>query len=192
MAMSVFALVASATPGPVNIVGALCGARFGPARALPFVTGATLCFTALLLVFGAGVQIGAAWMSALTKPMTLAGGGYLLWLAWRLARAGEPVRGEAAASVPGFWSGFVIQGLNPKAWIAAVSALTTFVLPLPDPGKALVVFAALFTGICWLSLAAWACGGAGIGLRSFAGFNRAMAALLVASVAWMLWSVASA
>lgn len=121
--------------------------------------------------------------------MTLAGSGYLLWLSWRLARAGDPVAGEATQKVPGFWSGMVIQGLNPKAWVAVLSALTTFVLPLPEPGSALGTFAVLFACVCWLSLALWAYGGARIGKRSF---NRIMAALLVVSVLWMLWSVASA
>lgn len=188
IAMFVFALVASATPGPVNIVASMCGARFGPVRAIPFISGATLCFTALLLTFGAGMRMGTQWISALTIPMLLAGSAYLLWLAWQLLRAGDPDDGDELARPPGFWSGVSVQGLNPKAWIAAPSALTTFVLPLPEPDLALIAFAALFTIVCWLCLAAWAWGGAWIGQRSFKSFNRAMAALLFLSVLWMLWS----
>ena len=42
LAMSAFALAASATPGPINIIGAMTGARYGASRALAFVTGATV------------------------------------------------------------------------------------------------------------------------------------------------------
>lgn len=98
IAMFVFALAASATPGPVNIVGSMCGARFGPARAIPFISGATLCFTALLLMFGVGMRVGTHWISAMTIPMVLAGSAYLLWLAWQLLRAGDPAGGRPSIS----------------------------------------------------------------------------------------------
>ncbi|MFE3838753.1 phage head-tail joining protein [Pseudogemmobacter sonorensis] len=56
LAMSGFALAASATPGPVNIIGAMTGARYGAARALAFVTGATASFLVLFLAFGTGTR----------------------------------------------------------------------------------------------------------------------------------------
>lgn len=49
--MAGFALAASATPGPVNIIGAMTSARYGTAQALAFVTGATASFLVLFLAF---------------------------------------------------------------------------------------------------------------------------------------------
>ena len=184
--MAVFALASSATTGPVNIIGAMTGARFGTRRALPFVSGATFCFLMLFLGFGAGMLAGTAWILALSRPMTLIGGAYLLWLAWGLLRDGGGRAGPALAQPPGFWAGAMVQGLNPKAWLAVLSSLSTFVLPLSDPARGLMVFAILFTAICWGCLALWAWGGAGIGQRWLKGFNQVMAALLALSVVWML------
>ncbi|WP_449045163.1 LysE family translocator [Paracoccus versutus] len=188
LAMASFALAASATPGPVNIIGAMTGARFGPRRALAFVSGATAGFLVLLLGFGAGLLAGTTWILALSRPMTLAGAAYLLWLAWRLLRDDGRVawRGPAGQAAPGFWSGALVQGLNPKAWLAALSSLSTFVMPLADPAAGLVVFAALFGAICWASLAAWAWGGARFGQGRLRAFNRGMALILALSVGWML------
>lgn len=45
LAMSGFAAAASATLGPVNIIGAMTGARYGMGQALIFVTGATSSFS---------------------------------------------------------------------------------------------------------------------------------------------------
>ena len=186
IAMSGFALAASATPGPVNIIGAMTGARHGPLQALPFVTGASASFLALFLIAGTGMAAGTGWLLALTRPMTLAGSAYLRWMAWGLARKDGRVDGPIREGRPGFWSGAVVQGLNPKAWLAVFSSLSAFVLPLEDPAAGLAVFAGLYGLICWLSLALWAWGGSKVRPPQLRLFNRAMALALSLSVAWML------
>lgn len=186
LAMCGFALASSATPGPVNIIGAMTGARHGAFRALRFVGGATASFLALLVIVGSGMMIGTEWVLALARPMTLAGSAYLLWMAWGLLRGGGGNPADSAPGIPGFWSGVVVQGLNPKAWLAVFSSLSTFVLPLEDRTTGMAVFTILFGAICWLSLAAWAWGGARIGQSQMRLFNRVMALILAVSVAWML------
>ena len=186
LAMSAFALAASATPGPINIIGAMTGARYGASRALAFVTGATVTFLVLFLACGTGMLAGAGWILVLARPMTLIGSTYLLWLAWELARDEGTVQPQDLNSAPGFWSGAVVQGLNPKAWVAAFSSLSAFVLPLADRVTGLIVFAALFGTIGWLSLALWAWGGARIGRTRTRLFSRLMALVLALSIAWML------
>lgn len=186
LAMGLFAITTSASPGPVNIVCAMTGARHGVARALPFVTGATLCFVAQLVGLGTGTIAGVGWVERVSAPLSWLGAAYLLWLAWRLAGAPAPAMESDAAGRPSFWDGVVIQGLNPKAWLVVVSALATFVLPLDNRAGGLALFAGLYLAICWLSLAGWVVMGAQIPPAYGRLFNRAMALLLVASVLWML------
>lgn len=57
--MAAFALAASATLGPVNIIGAMTGAHHGALRALPFVRGTTTGFLAVFILCGA-VMLAAA------------------------------------------------------------------------------------------------------------------------------------
>lgn len=190
LAMAGFALASSATPGPINIIGAMTGARHGALRALPFVSGATTSFLALFLFFGAGMLVGTDWILALARPMTLIGSVYLLWMAWKLLRDDGRISGGSSPQAPGFWSGAMVQGLNPKAWLAAFSSLSTFVLPLQDRMAGMVIFAVLFGAICWFSLAAWAWGGARIGQNQMRAFNRIMALILALSVVWMLGQAA--
>ena len=54
--MAAFALAASISPGPVNLVALSAGARYGLRASLRHVTGATLGFTLLLLAVGLGLQ----------------------------------------------------------------------------------------------------------------------------------------
>ncbi|MCF6143373.1 MULTISPECIES: hypothetical protein [Pseudoalteromonas] len=52
ISMALFALAASITPGPVNLLSLSCSARFGARSGLLFVTGATLGFIVLFLFIG--------------------------------------------------------------------------------------------------------------------------------------------
>lgn len=190
IAMCGFAFASSATPGPVNIICAMTGARHGAFQALRFVSGATASFLVLLVIFGSGMSAGTDWILALAWPMTLAGSAYLLWMAWGLLQGSGKIPADSDPKIPGFWSGVVVQGLNPKAWLAVFSSLSTFVLPLQDRTTGLAVFTILFGIICWLSLAAWALGGSRIGHSQMRAFNRIMALILALSVAWMLMQAA--
>lgn len=185
LAMSGFAFAASATPGPVNIIGAMTGARYGMGQALVFVTGATASFLLILVAFGTGMLDGVGWIMTLEFPMIVIGSAYLVWMAVGLAFDDGVTDRPDFLHVPGFWSGALVQGLNPKAWLAVVSSLSAFVLPLADRATGLAVFAALFGLICWMSLALWAWGGSRITPDRMRLFNRAMALALVVSVAWM-------
>ena len=62
LAMAVFSFVMSISPGPVNIITLSIGANSGFRSALPFVSGATVGFTLLLLLIGIG--LGESVMSA--------------------------------------------------------------------------------------------------------------------------------
>lgn len=187
LAMASFALAGSATPGPVNIIGAMTGTRYGTMRALPFVTGATVSFLTLLMICGTGLLVRAGPILTVARPMTLLGSAYLLWMAWGLARSDGAIGTADGRSVPGFWSGMMVQGLNPKAWLVVLSALSTFILPLGDPRGGLTAFVILSGLICWPSLALWAWGGARIPQGWMRLFNRAMALALLISVGWILW-----
>lgn len=54
--MSAFALVASVSPGPVNLVCLSSGTRYPVSQGLVFVTGATLGFIALFIAIGLGLH----------------------------------------------------------------------------------------------------------------------------------------
>lgn len=53
--MSAFALAASISPGPVNLVCLSSGTRYPLSQGLIFVTGATLGFIALFMTIGLGL-----------------------------------------------------------------------------------------------------------------------------------------
>ncbi|MFJ7142685.1 MAG: LysE family translocator [Pseudomonas protegens] len=188
--MAAFALAASITPGPVNIVALGSGARFGFRASLRHVGGATLGFVLLLVLIGLGLHELLRQWPLLTQGIRLFGVAFLLYMAWKLARDDGRLDADAAARAPSAWYGALMQWLNPKAWLACVAGMGAFAA---DGDVGLVwLFAGLYLLICYLSIACWAY--AGSCLRHYLSnpaqmrlFNRSMAALLAASAAY-LWA----
>ncbi|WP_144957642.1 LysE family translocator [Pseudomonas oryzihabitans] len=189
LSMAAFALVASLSPGPVNLVGFNTGLTHGWRPALWHVAGATLGFVVLLLGVGLGLhEVLAAW-PALLWILRVAGALFLLYLAWKLTRASGDLGSGAVAACPGFRDGALLQWLNLKAWLAAAAGVALFVGE--DRGR-LALFAGLYLVICFASLACWAVAGQWLRGRALTPgrlrlLNRALAALLVLCAASLLW-----
>jgi len=189
LSMAAFALVASLSPGPVNLVGFNTGLTHGWRAALWHVAGATLGFVVLLLAVGLGLHEVLATWPALLWILRVAGALFLLYLAGKLARASGDLGSGALTACPGFRDGALLQWLNPKAWLAAAAGVALFVGE--DRGR-LALFAGLYLVICFASLACWAVAGQWLRSRALTPgrlrlLNRVLAALLVLCAASLLW-----
>lgn len=190
LAFALFAVVSSITPGPNNLMLLASGVNFGFRATVPHILGIGAGFAALLLAVGGGLAaLFVRWPWAHTA-LQWVGAAYLLWLAWRLARAGAPTEGPAVTAEPlGFWGAAAFQWVNPKAWIMGITAFTTYV-QTPSAGT-VVTMAALFALLNLPCLSVWALLGSrlrgwmAVGRRQRV-FNGLMGALLVLSLWPML------
>ena len=191
VSMAAFALAASISPGPVNVVALGAGARFGLRASLRHVGGATIGFTLLLLLCGLGLQTALAqWPAALG---VIRGGGvaFLLWMAWRLAGDEGRLATDEPVRAPSFRVGAVMQWLNPKAWLAASMGMGAY--GIAGGVGQIMLFTALYLVICLGSIACWAYAGSRlqgwlVSPRRLRGFNRAMALLLLLSAVYLVRS----
>lgn len=187
--MSAFALAASISPGPVNLVCLSSGTRHPLSQGLVFVTGATLGFVVLFVAVGLGFYSLLTMVPGLNQALRWAGVAFLLYLSWRLFRDdGRLPEGEAQRA-PGFLTGVLMQWLNPKAWLASASGIGAYTNG-SDLDQVLL-FAALYLPICWLSLGSWVYAGAF--LRRYVhrpavlvAANRTLAMLLAGSCIYLL------
>ncbi len=187
--MSAFALAASISPGPVNLVCLSSGTRHPLSRGLVFVTGATLGFIALFIAVGLGLYSLLAMLPGMHDALRWAGVAFLLYLSVRLARDDGRLPEGDAQRAPGFLTGALMQWLNPKAWLASASGIGAYTSG-HDLAQVLL-FAALYLPICWLSLGSWVYAGAF--LRRYVHrpavlvtVNRILAVLLAASCVYLL------
>lgn len=191
VALALFALAGSFTPGPNNAIATATGANHGFRAAIPHIVGVPVGFATMLLAAAGGVA-ALILASPLASGMLRAlGVTYLLWLAWGLARAAD--LGSAAGGpfrLPlTFVQSALFQYVNPKAWMLALATAGTWFVG--DRALARGALAALIFGAAALaSLVVWTWLGAalrrwlaqGTRLRRF---NAAMGALLAGTALWM-------
>lgn len=208
LAMGIFTLVGAITPGPVNVLALRHGAARSRRACAFYVLGASASYAAVVWAMGQSAQ----WlMQALPRLSTAAEwlcAAYLLWLAWRLARApaeaaeaasGDAFPGEsrqhrespASRTLQLLLQGAAVQTLNPKAWLVALAGVGLFVLPQADAALALLQFCAMSLLACLVGVGSWALLGQALSSqlttpRRQRLFHRLLALLLVASVAAML------
>lgn len=194
--MVLFALAGAISPGPVNVIASSLGARQGFWRALPHVAGASIGYCAVILLMGSGMNILLQTWPALVAATYYAGAMYLLYLAARIALTPATTPDAHDVAPDRHWrhnalQGLLAQTLNPKAWLVALSGVGLFVPPNPNHSTRLWLFCAISGVVCFLSVACWAALGTLIRgwlqqPRHQRSFNRALAALLVLTVAQML------
>ncbi|MDO6409753.1 MAG: LysE family translocator [Pantoea sp.] len=181
-----YVTVMSITPGPNNLLLATSGVNFGFKRTLPMVFGIMLGCAMQVVLAGVALEVLLHWMSAIRLPLTLVGCGYLLWLSWKIFRAGAP---EARDSVQPMTilSGALFQAVNPKAWLMASNVALMYANS--NGVAAIVVGFALLNLPCILIWAAL-----GDRLRNHLqiawkrqAFNSLMALSLVVTTGWMLY-----
>ena len=191
LALAGFAFVASITPGPNNIMLMTSGVNFGFLRTLPHMTGVAVGFDTMLLLVGFGIGQAIEARPVLGLALKVASVVYLLWLAYKIARAG-PVGGGGEEGRPmTFLQAAAFQWVNPKAWAMALTASAAYV-PADGYPIGLILMVLVFGMVNLPCIACWT--GFGVTLRQMLRdpvrvrvFNVAMAALLVAS----LWPIAT-
>ena len=191
IAMGIFALVGSITPGPVNILAIRHGANARPSIAVSYVLGTSLSYTLVVWLMGQGGE--QLLNNALAmQGIKWAGAGYLVYLAWCIATAPlTEFQGSSAShqysALRAFLDGCITQSLNPKAWMVALSGVGLFVLPQVDVQTALWLFCSLSLMACSFGVGCWAVAGRSL-TRWLAiperqkHFNQAMGVLLACSI----------
>ena len=124
IALALFAIVGSFSPGPNNTIATVTAANFGLRAALPHVFGVPLGFASMLVLAALGVAAALLAVPALATVIKVLGVAYLLWLAWHLARAGDtlPEKVGGPFRLPlSFTQSALFQYFNPKAWMLAAA-----------------------------------------------------------------------
>jgi threonine/homoserine/homoserine lactone efflux protein len=125
LALVGFAFVSSVTPGPNNLLLWASGAEFGVRRTVRHVVGTAIGIGLMAVSVAAGLGAVIATVPEVATAMKLAGSVYLLYLAYRIAGA-KALQRNAVARPMGLLQAAAFQVINPKAWIFALGAITTF------------------------------------------------------------------
>ena len=190
-ALLLLATAMSFSPGPNTTLSTALAANRGLPAALHVVLAVPVGWSLLLLLCAAGLGAVVMALPPLRWAIKAVGIGYLLWLALRLARAGQLAQADARQLDVRFWQGVALQFVNIKAWLLALTIVAGWVLGRSDSLQRLAVvlpvmvcfaFASNFTyAALGALLRGWLAQG-----RRLLWFNRCMALVLALTAAWML------
>ncbi len=153
LAMALFALTMSISPGPVNIITLSTGLNHGVRSALSFVLGATIGFTLLLFLIGIGLSAISDHMGWLIDALTVFGAALIVYFGVTLLLSDGDINRDPR-SKPNFWQGAALQWLNPKAWGACIAAVGLF--ELDQSPSTLYFFTGMYLVICFVGIGSWA------------------------------------
>ena len=193
-ALLILATATSFTPGPNTSLSTALAANRGLRGAMHFVLAVPVGW-GLLFTFSA-IGLGSLVMAipGLRWAIVLGGVGYLLWLARRLWGSGQLGSAEAARLDVSFIQGVLLQFLNIKAWMLALSIVAGWVAGQPDatarylqtlPLMLFFAFSSNFTyALIGSLLRHWLAQG-----RRLLYFNRLMATALVSTALWIVFGL---
>lgn len=190
----VLSSVASFTPGPNTTLSTALAANRGFRYSLRFVLSVPVGWGLLLSLCAAGVGSAVAALPPLRIGIQALGVGYLLWLALKLARTGTLAQADPRQLNVTFWQGVLLQFVNIKAWMLALTIVAGWLAGHADAGARFAVILPLMLAFGLVSnltyaligslLRNWLAGPAQSGLR-LRWFNRFMAAVLTGTALWM-------
>jgi threonine/homoserine/homoserine lactone efflux protein len=195
-ALLLFCTAMSFSPGPNTTLSTALAANLGLRRALRFCIAVPTGWTLLMLASGLGLGALITGVPALRWGVTLAGVAYMLWLAFKLSRAGQLTEVDSSRLAVTFWQGVGLQFVNIKAWMLALTLSAGWVVnaagqPAANPGERLAIICAVMMVFAFTSnfvyalvgslLRRWLAQG-----RRLLWFNRALALVLVVTALWML------
>lgn len=125
IALIIFLFPLAYSPGPGNIFFAANGARFGFRATLPSNAGYHIATWIVTAAIGFGFLAAIERFPQLFAALKVAGGLYVLWLAWKMLRAGTMTQAEEARPAT-FLDGVALLVLNPKAYVIIALMFTQF------------------------------------------------------------------
>ena len=191
ISMIIFAFVGAASPGPVNIIAISSSLSFGYRGTLAHITGASICYGLIVAVVGLGLNQLLLRYPQFNQGVKYLGAVFLMYMSYRIAVAIGAEKMQASHHhAPSILQGALSQGLNPKAWLVAMSGVSLFVSTQEAAPLYLMIFSVLSLVICFIGISLWAL--AGQLLRQLLSeqryqviFNRLMGLLLSLSVVAM-------
>jgi threonine/homoserine/homoserine lactone efflux protein len=190
LAMFSFSLAMSITPGPVNMIILSSGINYGFKKTMPYAAGANIGFILLLLAVGLVFEQFILAYPIFLNYLAISGSLYIIYMGYKIATS-DPKIEIKDINIPKFHQGFLLQWLNPKAWIAAVSGVSIFASA--HSYGPLLIFTTIYFFVCYASLLIWAFAGYKVSVllknpSRLRIFNIAMGLLLIITAIYLGYS----
>ncbi len=192
-ALLALATAVSFTPGPNTTLSTAIAANRGLRGAMRFVLAVPVGWAILLVLSALGVGALVLAVPPLRWGVLGLGVAYMLWLAARLAQSGALAQADERRLDVTFVQGVLLQFVNIKAWMLALSIVGGWIGGQPDWLARMFVVVPVMLGYALASNFVYALVGSMLRHwlaqgRRLLWFNRVMALALVVTALWMVWN----
>lgn len=176
-----YCMITAYTPGANNLLSMHNAIRLGFRRSVRFNLGILAGFS---VVMCACTLFSVTLYSLLPKvklAMQVLGAAYMVYLAWKVWKSPVDMKADSGKEAD-FLSGMLLQFVNPKIYMYAITAVSLYILPVYHSTEALMAFTVVLSLIGASGSFAWALFGSAF-CRFFSrhtqGINLIMALMLV-------------
>ncbi len=145
-----YAIVASFTPGPNNIISMTNARSHGFKKTMRFIGGVAAGCLVIMLLSCYFNMVLTPFIPKIRFVMNIIGCLYLIYLAIKIMQSKSPHTDDKAREFNTFYFGFIFQFMNPKVILYGITAVSTFVMPISTSHAQLISYSFLLTivGIC--------------------------------------------
>lgn len=183
-----YCFIVTVTPGPTNIVILSTVQNYGVRAAMIFTYGSVFGFGILLTSSALLNSFFANLIPNILIYMQVLGSVYMLYLAYNVYKM-DASKNTQSKGTGSFSFGLIIQLLNPKPMIFALTLFPSFVLPYYTSTSALIIFVIAITIIGFISFLLWVAFGAIFKelLRKYNKIANIIMALFLVYAAVVIW-----
>lgn len=185
-----YVLLTTFTPGPNNLMSMTNASREGFKKGMRFAFGVPIGAVFVFVLAAAFGTLLYTYMPKAEPYLIVLGAAYILWLAFSIVRDKPHKARETKLKLNSVFTGAVLQLVNPKGVLYAISVMTTFVLPYYHTPVQIGLFILFFSVLALISVTCWALFGS-VFERLFSKhkkiLNWVMALLLVYCAVSLLW-----
>ena len=161
----IYVSVLSITPGPNNINCLYLAAKGGFGYIKKFFIGSMSMFMIKVFLCGYLNVLLATVLPTITVYLKWAGALYMIYLAWHMAKSGwEEDKENNSSFESSIKSGIILQLLNGKSWIAALSLYAVYVIPYTQKFIYVLLAMLLFALTAAIASLIWA--GLGVAIKN--------------------------
>lgn len=150
LSMLIFAFVLSISPGPVNLMIISSGINHGFKKTFAFISGATIGFSILLAIIALGVNFIDT-QSLFMQILEIIGLCFIVYMGYKIMSSSFNLQENKKSKTLKFYEGFLLQWLNPKAYMACISGVAIY----NENTYVLSIFVILYFFVCYLCLSFW-------------------------------------
>ena len=154
--MLLYLAVSAFTPGPNNLMCMYLGATYGLKGSRKFITASMASVFIKALLCGLLNVALASVIPAVVPVLKWVGAAYMLYLAWTMLKSG--MKGGQVGEKQGestYSAGILLQILNMKSWVSAISLFSVYVVPYTTALWAVLAGAGTMLGLLIAASLSW-------------------------------------